>query len=121
MIQALPALAAALAMAHALRGAGAGAWRLVPQSSDGTPVIHDELLAILACPETKQPLALADDALVEKLNAAIAGGALQDVGGGAVTEPVEGALLREDGEVLYLVRHKIPICMVDNGVRTADL
>lgn len=84
-------------------------------------MIHDELLAILACPETKQPLALADDAMVEKLNAAIAGGALQNVGGGAVTEPVEGALLREDGEVLYLVRHRIPICMVDDGVRTADL
>ena len=32
-----------------------------------------------------------------------------------------GALLREDGQVLYLVRHKIPICMVDDGVRTADL
>ena len=38
-----------------------------------------------------------------------------------MTEPVEGALLREDGEVLYLVRHKIPICMVDDSVRTADL
>ena len=92
-----------------------------PERPPTTTLIHDELLAILACPETKQPLALADDAMVEKLNAAIAGGALQNVGGGAVTEPVEGALLREDGQVLYLVRHKIPICMVDDGVRTADL
>lgn len=84
-------------------------------------MIHDELLAILACPDTKQPLSLADDALVAKLNAAIEGGSLKNVGGGAVTEAAQGALVREDGEVLYLVRHNIPICMVDDGVRTADL
>lgn len=86
-----------------------------------TPSLDPELLAILACPDTKQPLSEADADLVQRLNAAIAGGSLTNVGGQPVTEPVEGALVREDGEVVYLVRHNIPICLVEDGVRTADL
>ena len=35
------------------------------------PMIDPELLKILACPDTRQPLSMADDALVTSLNGAI--------------------------------------------------
>ena len=49
-----------------------------------TRPIDPELLSILVCPETHQPLAEADAALVESVNARIAAGTQKNVGGEAV-------------------------------------
>ncbi|MBW2275829.1 MAG: hypothetical protein JRG96_21420 [Deltaproteobacteria bacterium] len=79
-------------------------------------MIDKELLAILACPETHQPLAEADAALIERVNAAIGAGDQKNVGGGAVTEAIDGGLLREDGAVLYPIREGIPILLIEEGL-----
>ena len=79
-------------------------------------MIDKELLAILACPETHQPLAEADAALIERVNAAIGAGDQQNVGGGSVTEAIDGGLLREDGRILYPVREGIPILLIEEGL-----
>jgi len=84
-------------------------------------VIHPDLLSIIACPESRQPLSLAEAELIEKLNAAIQGGDVKNVGGADVTGPVEAALVREDGEVIYLIRDSIPVLLVDEGIRAESL
>ena len=49
-------------------------------------MIDQTLLDILVCPETKQPLHVADAELVGKVNGAIEAGTVKNRGGDAVTE-----------------------------------
>lgn len=78
--------------------------------------IRKELLEILACPETKQPLSLADTSLVESLNSRIRQGKLTNRGGEAVTEPMDAGLVREDGQYLYPIRDDIPVMLIDESI-----
>lgn len=79
-------------------------------------MVDTELLKMLVCPETHQPLREADPALLAKLNEAIRAGQLKNRSGAPVTETLTEALLREDGQVLYPVREEIPILLVDEGI-----
>lgn len=75
-----------------------------------------ELLDILACPETKQPLRLADEALLSRLNSAISVGSLENRAGIIVRAPLGAGLLRQDGELLYPIRDDIPIMLLDEAI-----
>lgn len=75
-----------------------------------------ELLAILCCPETKQPVRLADPALVAKLNEAANRGVLKNKGKKAVTGSIDGGLVRADEQVLYPIRDNIPVMLIDEGI-----
>lgn len=83
-------------------------------------LIPADALELLACPEDKSKLSLAPAEQVEALNAAIAGGKLQNRGGETVSEPVAGALLRADGTYLYPVRD-FPVLLVDEGIASSQL
>lgn len=78
--------------------------------------IDQYLLDILACPETKEPVSLADDALITKLNAAIATSALKNRAGEVITEKIDGGLVRQDQKYLYPIRDEIPIMLIDEGI-----
>ncbi len=78
--------------------------------------ISQELLEILACPETKQPLTLAAETLVAQLNECIAQGALTNRVGETVTETLDGGLVREDGRYLYPIQDDIPIMLIDKAI-----
>ena len=78
--------------------------------------MDDQLLQILACPEDKSPVKLADSALLERLNTAIAAGTVQNRGGEAVKEPLQGGLVRQDGQWLYPIRDDIPIMLVEEAI-----
>lgn len=71
---------------------------------------------MLVCPETRQALRPADPATVVLLNAAIAMGRARNRGGEVVHDAVDGALVREDGAVCYLVREGIPRMLADEAV-----
>ena len=78
--------------------------------------VSEELLEILVCPETKQPVSVADAALLAKLNAAIDAGTLRNRGGEALGKPIAEALVREDGRVVYLVDDSIPVMLVEEAI-----
>lgn len=79
-------------------------------------MIDQSLLDILVCPETKQPLRVADAALLERLNASIEQGSVVNRSGQAVTVALTEALVREDGGALYPVRDDIPIMLIDESI-----
>jgi len=78
--------------------------------------VDQELLAILCCPETKQDVALADDALVAKLNAKIEQGQLKNKAGQPVGEKLDGGLVRADKKILYPIREDIPVMLIEEGI-----
>ena len=71
---------------------------------------------ILRCPEMHQHPKPAEPALIEKLNQRIATAQFRNHAGVPVAEKPEGGLVREDGRRLYLVRHEIPIMLVDESI-----
>jgi len=63
--------------------------------------IDDQLLDILCCPETRQPVARAEASVLQPLNAEIEAGRLRNRGGDKVEKPIEEGLLREDGRLTH--------------------
>jgi uncharacterized protein YbaR (Trm112 family) len=78
--------------------------------------ISDELLEILVCPETKQPVAVADDALIARINADIEAGRLRNRGGDKVAGPISEGLVREDGKVVYVIEDGIPVMLIEESI-----
>ena len=79
-------------------------------------MIDSELLNILCCPETHQDVAIADQALVDRLNLGIAAGRIANRAGKPVQEKIEGGLIRQDRKILYPIRDKIPVMLIDEGI-----
>ena len=83
--------------------------------------IDQQLLNILACPETKEPVLLADEILIARLNAAIETGTLKNRAGESVTERIGGGLVRRDQKYVYPIRDDIPIMLIDEGIALEDV
>ncbi|PCJ57732.1 MAG: hypothetical protein COA73_10425 [Candidatus Hydrogenedentota bacterium] len=79
-------------------------------------MIAQELLDLLVCPENKTSVAVADDTLVEKINASIKAGEVKNRGGETVDDKIDGGLVREDKAYLYPVRDDIPIMLIDEAI-----
>jgi uncharacterized protein YbaR (Trm112 family) len=79
-------------------------------------MIDKALLEILRCPESHQPLRIADASLVESINLKVKSNQIKNRGGQAVSEALDGGLLREDGKFLYPVRGKIPVMLIDEAI-----
>lgn len=84
-------------------------------------MISNELLSILCCPETKQDLAVADASMIEKINQKIGKHELKTRGGGAITQKIEGGLVRADKQYLYAIHGDIPIMLIDEAIPLAGL
>ena len=79
-------------------------------------MIDQELLDILVCPETKQPVRPADAELLALLNSAIDAGGVSARGGDSVRAAIQEGLVREDGLLLYPIRDDIPIMLIDEAI-----
>ena len=66
--------------------------------------MDEELLEILCCPLTRQPLRLADKDALNKASA-------------KVGRPVGEGLLRQDGSMLYPISNGIPLLTPEDGIR----
>ena len=90
-----------------------------PRHVQLTVAANGDLLQILACPESHQPLSEASADELAALNARIEGKSVKNKGGEDVTEKLEAALIREDKQVLYPIREGIPVLLVDEGIAVA--
>lgn len=79
-------------------------------------MIDPGLLKILCCPETHQPLTVADATVLAQLNERVTTGALKNCGGKVVEEKLDGALIRADRAVAYPVRNRIPIMLLEEAI-----
>lgn len=80
-----------------------------------------DLLEILVCPATKQPLEILVEDMRAKLNARIAEGRVQNAGGHKVETPVEEALITVDGLTIYRIDGGIPNMVVEEGIPAAQI
>jgi uncharacterized protein YbaR (Trm112 family) len=81
--------------------------------------VNPELLEILVCPETRQPVAPADAALLARLNDEIDAGRLRNRGGDKVSKHIDEGLLRQDRKVLYIVDDDIPVMLIEESIEVS--
>lgn len=84
-------------------------------------MVDKELLSILACPQSQQPLKHASQEVLDRLNASISKGTLTNSKGSVVTEPLLEALVTKDGSILYPVRENIPVMLIDESISIAGV
>jgi len=79
------------------------------------------ILKCLCCPETHQPLALADPALIGQLNDQLLAGKLRNRAGRPLASRLDGGLLRQDGKLLYPIHGSLPVLLVDEAISVVEL
>ena len=78
--------------------------------------VSQELLEILVCPETQQPVSMAGGDLIQRLNGDIEAGSLRNRGGEPVSAAISEGLVREDGKILYPVEDGIPVMLIEESI-----
>jgi len=80
-------------------------------------MISEDLLKIIACPETKQDLVMAAPDLVDKINSLIEKGELVSRSGQKIGDKIDGGLIqKEERKYLYPIRDDIPILLIDESI-----
>jgi uncharacterized protein YbaR (Trm112 family) len=82
-------------------------------------MVDKELLELIVCPQTRQALREASSELLASVNARVARGELSNQGGTKLQVPLEEALVRQDGRVLYPVLDGIPVLLVEEAIQIA--
>lgn len=82
--------------------------------------VNGKLLEILCCPVSKTPLTVLGRQKLDKLNDAIKSGEALFVDGEKVTDPLQEALITEDGKVIYPVQDDIPVLLEEKGIGTTQ-
>lgn len=83
--------------------------------------IKEDLLEILCCPETKEPLKLVAPETLARINERVAAGKVQYESGEPVTEAIEEALITVDEQRVYTIKDSIPVMLVEESIPTAQL
>lgn len=74
------------------------------------------LLTILRCPVTHKGLSILQKDKLEKVNAAIAAGKVSTLEGLKLDQPLEQALITDDGKRLYPVNDGIPVLLESESI-----
>jgi uncharacterized protein len=83
-------------------------------------VLNPELLKLLICPETGQPLILANEDLLSALNLEIEQGKVCNLAGIELNQPLEEGLVREDRQILYPILDGIPALLNDEAIKLSE-
>lgn len=84
-------------------------------------MIDPELLKLLVCPEDRTRLEVAGAELIDRVNRAVAAKGLRNRAGQEVTEPLQDALIREDGKLLYPIVDGVPTLLIDEAIPLEEL
>jgi|TARA_B110000263_G_scaffold125520_1_gene109209 uncharacterized protein YbaR (Trm112 family) len=84
-------------------------------------MVDKELLKILVCPQSHQPLSQASREILSQINSAVLAGTLTNKKGVAVNEPLLEGLVTQDGSVVYPVLEDIPVMLIDESISLGDL
>ncbi|MGB0646176.1 MAG: hypothetical protein ACPGQS_03315 [Bradymonadia bacterium] len=79
-------------------------------------MLADDILGLLVCPQSKQPLRYGSKKLLTKLNKRIKSGSLTFLSGATINEPLNDILVRDDGNIAYGVFDEIPNLLADEGI-----
>ena len=82
--------------------------------------IPNDLLDLLADPETHQPLTLASDAELSALKLAVEQGKARRRDGKGPSQGFEGALLSQGKRVAYLIEGGIPNLLIDERLELIE-
>ena len=80
-----------------------------------------KLLDILACPATRQPLAMLEARGLDALNQAIGAGGVRRVDDTPQAEPLREALVTRDRKRVYRIDDGIPVLLVEEGIATGQV
>ena len=80
-----------------------------------------KLLDILACPATRQPLAMLEARGLDVLNQAIRAGGVRRVDDSPQSEPLREALVTRDRKRVYRIDDGIPVLLVEEGIATGQV
>ena len=80
-----------------------------------------KLLDILACPATRQSLALLEARGLDALNAAILAGTVQRIDDTPQVDTLREALVTRDRKLAYRIDDGIPVLLVEEGIATGQV
>jgi uncharacterized protein YbaR (Trm112 family) len=80
-----------------------------------------KLLDILACPATRQPLALLESRGLDALNRAIAAGGVHRADDSPQSESLREALVTRDRKLVYRIDDGIPVLLVEEAIGTGQV
>ena len=83
--------------------------------------LPDDLLDILCCPVSREPLLPLARGKLKKLNTAIKAGGIVFVDNQPVENTLSAALITRDGKVVYAIEDGIPVLLPDSGIGTTQL
>ena len=80
-----------------------------------------KLLDILACPATRQPLALLEARGLDALNQAIGSDNITRIDGSPQADTLREALVTRDRKLVYRIEDGIPVLLVEEGIATGQV
>jgi uncharacterized protein YbaR (Trm112 family) len=83
--------------------------------------IRKDLLEILVCPVTKEPLEVLPNDRRAQLNALIEQGKIENVGSKKVEQALQEGLITRDGKTIYRIDDDIPIMLAEEGIAAEQL
>ena len=80
-----------------------------------------KLLDILACPASRQPLAMLDAAGLAAVNRAIEAGNVRRMDDARQAEPLREALVTRDRKAVYRIDDGIPVLLAEEAIATSQV
>lgn len=80
-----------------------------------------KLLDLLACPATRQPLAMLDAKGLAALNSAISAGHVARGDGQPQATPLREALVTRDRKLVYRIDDGIPVLLAEESIATGQV
>ncbi len=83
--------------------------------------VDRRLLDVLCCPATGVPVHRLDRDELKRVNAAITAGKVRNVGDELVLDPLQEALVTDNGERIYPIEDGIPIMLEEKAILAKTL